>query len=439
MKRIIILLLFVFIYSNQENVYASENLKIKLKNYIGDKEKLTIQVKGRYTTMNGIEEFREGAKFIVTAKKGSILLTNQNEKLTFKDSLVLIPDQYDQEHIITVNDKKYLGAMEFMIEDGKYIRPINQIPIEDYLKGVVPFEVYPSWKLETLKAQALAARTYTMTHMDKEMDDTIQFQVYGGYEWFERASKAVEETKGEIITFENKPINAYYSASNGGVTENNKNVWGETAKAYFPIKKDPYDPIQPWTLTLQKEQLFLKNIDASKMNWWDMLEEKDPSIAEPMKNRLKKQGFAGDLKILSISNLDILPDLNESNRAKKGSIKIEFLRRLIEGTILYEVVELKDTEIDRIRPLIGGSSFKSYLIDTFEEHDRYYVIKGRGFGHGVGMSQWGASIMADKGYTYREIIDHYYPGTTIKKIDDIQKDEEKKGETSKSSEGNSGS
>ncbi|UGB33361.1 SpoIID/LytB domain-containing protein [Metabacillus sp. B2-18] len=229
-------------------------------------------------------------------------------------------------------------------------------------------------------------------------------------------------------------MNAYYSASNGGVTENNKNVWGETAKAYFPVKKDPYDPIQPWTLTLQKEQLFLEKIDASRLGWWDKLKEKEASITEPMKQRLKKQGYDGDIKILSISQLDISPEQNESNRAKKGSIKIEFLRQLIEGTILYEVVELNDTDIDKIRPLIGGSSFKSYLIDTFEEHDRYYVIRGRGFGHGVGMSQWGASIMGDKGYTYREIIDHYYPGTTIKKIADIQKEEEKKVKTSKRGE-----
>lgn len=434
MKRLILLLLFVSIFSNHVNVNASEILKVKLKNYIGDKEELTIQVKGRFTTINGIEVISEGVEHILTVKKGSILLTNLNDKMMFNDSLVLIPDVYDEEHVITVNDKKYLGAMEFIIEDGKYIRPINQIPIEDYLKGVVPFEVYPSWKLETLKAQALAARTYTMTHMDKEMDDTIQFQVYAGYEWFEQASKAVDETKGEIITFENKPINAYYSASNGGITENNKNVWGETAKAYFPIKKDPYDPIQPWTLTLHKEQLFLENIDASRLSWWDKLKEKDDSITEPMKSRLEKQGFEGDIKILSISNLDILPDQNESNRAKKGSIKIEFLRQLIEGTILYEVVELNNTAIDKIRPLIGGSSFKSYLIDSFEEHDRYYVIKGRGFGHGVGMSQWGASIMGNKGYTYREIIDHYYPGTTIKKIDDIQKEEEKKVKTGKRGE-----
>ncbi|WP_226529848.1 SpoIID/LytB domain-containing protein [Metabacillus niabensis] len=420
MKRIMALFLFVAVFASQQFVYANEMIKVKLKNDIGDKEKLTIQVKGRYTFMDGIEDIKEGAVHILSIKKGSIVLTNQNEKLALTKSFVLIPDQYDEEHVITVNDKKYLGAMEFTIEDGQYIRPINQIPLEDYLKGVVPFEVYPSWKLETLKAQALAARTYTMTHLDMEMDDTIQFQVYGGYEWHEKASKAVEETKDEIITFKNMPINAYYSASNGGVTENNENVWKETAKPYFPIKVDQFDPIQPWTLRLHKEQLLLKEIDATGMNCWVKLEEKDPSITEPMKKRLNKQGFEGDIKILSISNLGIAPDHNKSNRAKKGSIKIEFLRRLIEGTILYEVVELNDIAINQIRPLIGGSTFRSYLIDSFEEHDHFYLIKGRGFGHGVGMGQWGASIMGDKGYTYREIIHYYYPGTTIRKIADIQ-------------------
>ncbi|TXC91763.1 SpoIID/LytB domain-containing protein [Metabacillus litoralis] len=421
MKRIILFLLFVSIFTSQETVYANDILKVKLKNYIGDTDELTIEVKGRYTTLNGIEEIREGVKHILSVKKGSMLLTNHDDKMVLSESFILIPDHYNKEHVITINDKKYLGAMEFIIEDDKYIRPINHIFLEDYLKGVVPFEVFPSWKIETLKAQSLAARTYTVTHMDKEMDDTIQFQVYGGYEWFEQASRAVDETKGEIITFENKPINAYYSASNGGVTENNENVWNETAKSYFPIKIDPYDPIQPWTLRLHKEQLLLARIDATRMNWWNKLEEKEQSIIEPMKKRLNKQGFEGDIKILSISNLDISPDLFESNRSKKGSIKIEFLRCLIEGTILYEVFELNGVEIDQIRPLIGGSTFRSYFIDTFEEHDRYYVIRGRGFGHGVGMSQWGASIMGDRGYKYKEIIEHYYPGTTIKKISTINK------------------
>ncbi|PMC33681.1 modulator protein [Bacillus sp. UMB0899] len=422
MKRIIALFLFVVVIASQEYVYANEIIKVKLKNHIGDKEKLTIQVRGRYTLLDGIEDIKEDVTHVLSVRKGSILLTNQNEKLALNKSFVLIPDQYDEEHVITVNNKKYLGAMEFTLEDGKYIRPINQVPIEDYLKGVVPFEVYPSWKLETLKAQALAARTYTITHMDKDMDDTIQFQVYGGYEWHEQASKAVEETKGEIITFNNKPINAYYSASNGGVTENNENVWDEAAESYFPIKIDHFDPIQPWTLNLQKAQLLLKDVDVTRMYWWEKLQEKEPSITEPMKKRLTKQGFEGDIKIVSISNLDIASDHYESHRAKKGSIKIEFLRRLIEGTVVYEVVELKDVAIDWIRPLIGGSTFRSYLIDSFEEHDQYYLIKGRGFGHGVGMSQWGASIMGDRGYTYRDIINYYYPGTTIKKIADMQKE-----------------
>jgi SpoIID/LytB domain protein len=89
------------------------------------------------------------------------------------------------------------------------------------------------------------------------------------------------------------------------------------------------------------------------------------------------------------------------------------LHRLIDGTILFEQLDLNDVKLNKIRPMIGGNLFKSYLIDSLEYDGDMYTMKGKGFGHGVGMSQWGASIMGDSGKTYEEILQFYYPGTAI--------------------------
>ncbi|PAE20396.1 modulator protein [Bacillus sp. 7504-2] len=334
--------------------------------------------------------------------------------MTVTKPFILTPKGYDEEHLLYIDDRPYMGAFEFQIDKENYIRPVNQLLLEDYLKGVVPFEVFPEWDIEALKAQTLAARTYTLLHKDAELDDTIHYQVYGGYNQFTKTKKAVNETKGEIITFKNKPISTFYSASNGGITESNKNVWGGAPTPYFPVKRDPYDPVQPWTFTIHKTQIDIDRINWNEPNWWDQLEEKDMDLTSSMKNWLQRNGYTGDIKILSIPHFAIENGKNESSRSVKGSLQIEFMRRLFDGTILFEKLSYHDVELKKIRPIIGGAHFKSYLISSFEVHPTSYTISGKGNGHGVGMSQWGASKMAEQGKTYKEILEHYYPGTEIK-------------------------
>ena len=126
-----------------------------------------------------------------------------------------------------------------------------------------------------------------------------------------------------------------------------------------------------------------------------------------------RNGYEGKIKILSIPYFAIEPVKNESQRSLKGSIQIEFMRRLIDNTILFEKVTLDNVALTNIRPLIGGAQFRSYLISSFEVNPTSYKVNGKGNGHGVGLSQWGANEMAEKGKTYKEIIGHYYPGTQV--------------------------
>ncbi|SHG78027.1 SpoIID/LytB domain-containing protein [Ornithinibacillus halophilus] len=414
MKKIILFFIWTIIISFPGVMYADEMVTVKLKNHIGESETINLEFKGDYFTFDPTVQLEEGVNYSLSVKEGTLSIQKEGDKKQkLKGAFILIPSQYDEEHQVLIDGRPYLGAMEFIIEDESFIRPVNQLPLEDYLKGVVPFEVFSTWGMETLKAQTLAARTYAVSKIDQVIDDTISYQVYGGYTWDEKTTKAVEDTKGEVITFNNRLIETFYSASNGGITENNANVWGGKAMGYFPIKEDPYDPTHPWEFTLHKNQILLEEIDWTNPNWWNELEEKNVEITDSIKRWLYRNGYSNDIKVLSIPEFALSDQQLASKRSIKGSIKVEFLYRLFEGTILYGEVSLKDVNLNRIRPMIGGTIFKSYLIDSLTYENEQYTMKGKGYGHGVGMSQWGAHYMGQDGKSYQEIIAHYYPGTKI--------------------------
>ncbi|WP_163970868.1 SpoIID/LytB domain-containing protein [Oceanobacillus halotolerans] len=417
MRYLLLFLLAIVTCLFPEPSHADEMVTVKLLNHIGETDSLSIEVNGDYFNLHPTVNVKSGETYTLKVKNdNTLVLKGGGDSYTINDSFVLYPKRYSEDHQIYVNERPYLGAMEFVIEEKKYIRPINQLPLEDYLKGVVPLEVFPSWELETLKAQTLAARTYAVSHVDKLIDDTIQYQVYGGYEWDETTTQAVEETKGEVITYDDELINAFYSASNGGKTESNENVWGGESKPYFPVKEDPFDPTHPWEFSLHKTQIDLDEINWDDPFWWIMENEQDPEITETMKSWLQKNGYPGEIKILSIPHFSLSEEKLASGRSVQGSITIEFLRRLMEGTILFQQVKLDDVPLNQIRPMIGGNSFKSYLLDSLEADEEKYTLSGRGFGHGVGMSQWGAQVMGENGKNYKEIIQFYYPGTEIKDL-----------------------
>ncbi|MUK90282.1 SpoIID/LytB domain-containing protein [Ornithinibacillus sp. L9] len=415
MKKNILLLTTLFLFMFPNVLQADEMVTVKLVNYVGEATELEFKLNREFFSFDPTLQLQEGVTYTLSVQKGSLYLqeNNKREKQKLNGPFILIPEKYNEEHQIYIDDRPYLGAMEFTIEKDEFIRPVNQLPLEDYLKGVVPFEVFSSWGIETLKAQTLAARTYAVSKLNEVINDTIQYQVYGGYTWDDSTTKAVEETKGEVITYENRLIETFYSASNGGVTENNANVWGGNSMQYFPVKDDPYDPTHPWDFTLNQTQIELEKIEWDKFNWWDELEEKDTDITETMKGWLQRNGYPGDIKILSIPSFELSDDTFESGRSENGSITVEFMQRLFEGTVLFRRMELKDINLNQIRPMIGGTIFKSYLIDSLEADDEQYTMKGRGYGHGVGMSQWGAHYMAENGKDYKEILAYYYPGTTI--------------------------
>jgi stage II sporulation protein D len=411
---LIFTLLMVLVFP--QITHAEEMVSVQLVNYVGETSTINFQYFGNYNAFDPSLKLEEGVSYSLHAKKGSLILKIGKKSFNLGESFVLYPTSYNYESFIFINDRPYLGAVEFRMVGKKEIRPVNQLPLEDYLKGVVPFEVFPQWGHETLKTQALAARTYAVSQIHKEINDTVSYQAYGGYLWNEKTTKAVNDTKGEVITFHNKLINAYYSASNGGITENNAHVWGGPALPVYPIKVDPYDPEHPWEFSLSKIQIALEDIDWNNPNWWIECKEKDKEITSSIKSWLARRGYPGEFKILGIPHFELSHEQLVSNRSTKGSITVQFMQLLFDGTVLFGEIEMNDVPLNQIRPMIGGNIFKSYLIDSFDEEDAVYTMKGKGYGHGVGMSQWGAHYMGENGKTYKEIIQFYFPGTTISNL-----------------------
>ena len=257
---------------------------------------------------------------------------------------------------------------------------IEEVPFEDYVVGVLAGEMPVSFDLEALKAQAVAARTYVMKKMsdnkDKEYDivDTVKNQVYvsneelkekwqGNYsERINKVKQAVLETKGEYLTYNGKIIEAFFFSTSVGKTENSEEIFSSA---------EPY----------------LRSVDSS----WDA--EVSPVFSES--NEFSLQEFYDKLNLKYQEKLNIkITETTSTGRIKK--IKIN--NKNFTGSEVYSLLDIRSTFF------------------TVEQVGSNVIVTTKGYGHGVGMSQYGALAMAKKGYKYDEILKHYYQGVDIEKI-----------------------
>lgn len=390
-------------------------VRVKLVNYLGNQKELNVEVKGEYKSADGSVVLSENKKYVVKAESSKLSLYEGSILKGRFNQLSIKPSR--QTNYLMINSRPYLGSFDFTVEKSLYVRPVNIIPIEEYLKGVVPYEMPASWNLEALKAQAVAARTYAMNYSNQVIDDTINFQVYGGYSWHPNSTKAVDDTIGQVLQYNGRLISAVFSASNGGKTESNSNVWGSAQSPYLIIKEDPFDPKMPWNFSLKKQQMDLSDKDLSRPDlWWNKTSEADGAIAQNIKSWLKTNGYANkDIKIVSVPTLS-LHKPTSGGRVSRGSITVHFLVKDIvdsNGRLIPQKVEFVDCPASRVRAMIGVRIMKSYYVTALKNTADSLRVEGLGDGHGVGMSQYGAKIMGEAGKKYREILDFYYPGTML--------------------------
>ncbi|MBF0328546.1 MAG: SpoIID/LytB domain-containing protein [Nitrospirae bacterium] len=265
---------------------------------------------------------------------------------------------------------KYSGVLEVWRGDnGLYV--INELPFEEYIKGVVAAEVGSSWDIEALKAQAVVARTYALTQKQNggknkisyHLTSSVLHQVYKGGSVHENISRAVKETVGEILTFEGKPIIAYYHSTSGGITEDPAEVFGKSYPYLKPVST---------------------NCEISPFYLW----EKRIALQDIQK--------ATNIKALEEISID---SFTVSNRVRN-------LKFIAEGK--EHIIPAKD-----LRKNIGWDKLPSTLITNLRKDNDTFIFEGKGYGHGVGMCQWSALQMAKSGKNYKEILATFYPSTTI--------------------------
>ena len=306
---------------------------------------------------------------------------------------------------------------------------VKVVDIEDYLKGVVPKEVSALWHTEAVKAQAIVARTYAVTNMNKyksygfNVDNTTSSQVYGGAAAeHELSNEAVEATKGQLVVYNGAPAEVFFFSSSGGRTENSENVWGGAAIPYLVSVEDTYeDPNQAsyarWEVVLSPQavadKLTTSGIDLGEIT--DITIDETSSAGRSLKTTIHglngSQAFTYD-KIRSV--LGLYSTCFTVSREGGMSPNVSILSA--DGTKTAEPNGLSVISTNGISSLGNsvtaiGAEYEKIYVKTSGTGN--FILSGKGWGHALGMSQWGAKGMADNGFTCDEIIKHYFTGTEV--------------------------
>ena len=351
--------------------------------------------------------------------------------------------------LVIVGDRTYRGAIELSTAYGTGIRVINEVSMDDYLYACVPSEMPSSWAEEALKAQAVAARTYAENKRGNhsatgyDLCDTQHCQVYLGYT-NEAASTtaAVNATAGEKMYYNGKVIEAVYTSSSGGHTASAKNVWTSDVPYLQGVAEINEVGARTWNKTFPSAQIAQLCADAGA----DIGDVTDIVVAE-----LADGGRVQTLRIIgtrgtftlnkdrcrTFFSLDSrMYQINGIGGGQSSEPLQQSSNLFVRGTDLMVLVEsrscaalganafiaLEDADVavlganGQTKTYAGSVIGRGYISGTTgstADGSGQFVFAGSGWGHGVGMSQYGAKGMADRGYTYTEILRHYYTGVTI--------------------------
>jgi stage II sporulation protein D len=278
---------------------------------------------------------------------------------------------------LLINGKGYRGVIEIFPAD-KGLLVVDELPLEDYLVGLINCEISSQWPIEAVKAQAVIARSYAVYQKAARknalyhLESSVMDQVYEGSDIEDsRAIRGVRETSGEVLTYAGSVIQAFYHSSCGGHTEAAENVWGNPVPYLTGVdcKYCLAAPSVSWqqTISLRKLETLLKNAGYQ--------------VAGLREIRPGRHYGSGRLQEVSIFSA-------------KGRLTISAVN---------------------FRKAIGYSTIKSTNFEIRPSADDISFI-GVGYGHGVGLCQWGAKQRAGDGFDYREILSYYYPGTRLEKI-----------------------
>lgn len=337
----------------------------------------------------------------ITASKGKLKIKTKSKRQQTADRRVFKATGTSASDCIAIaTDKVGLNKAcyngEFIVTaNGNKLNAINVIDIEDYLRGVVPYEIgkLDESKFEALKAQAVAARTYAYKHFGSRVAQGFDVyadtrdQVYKGlHSATELTDKAVRETEGVVMTYNGEFITAYYHSTCGGETEGVV-TWGRPDHPYLKNKPDLRPDGTPWCRESSYSE-WTREFTEDELRDLFQINAKEAKANVPSFSSIKSMHIQDTLKSGRIHTL-VIETNNGSFTAKADKIRWLFKRG---GTIL------------------PSSFFRIH------KNGNDWILKGKGFGHGVGLCQMGARARAQAGQSYIQILTHYYPGITLEKF-----------------------
>lgn len=298
------------------------------------------------------------SSFVAKTNGGNVNLAQWNSK-----SIWLEPSG---DGVTWIGDRWYRGRV-LLTRQGSGITAVNYVDIEDYLYSVVGAEAIPSWPQEALKAQAVAARTYALYKRNTsknsvfDLDTTTATQVYKGLgSEYTTTHQAVRATNGQIMTYNNQPILAVFHSSSGGHTENVEDIW-TSPLPYLRgvVDYDQTAPVFQWN----------KTVSPSAMS--------------------RVAGGVGNIRAL------VPQKTTPQGRIITMQVVGDRSTRNVAGSELRSALDLRST---LFRVSTSGNTIQ---------------VSGRGFGHGLGLSQWGTFYLAQNGVDYRQILGHYYQNARL--------------------------
>ena len=434
--------------------YAENGLVRVLLTRLALTDRLDAALDGSYSVEPGGLAFQRGSKLTISSAQGTLMLyyegmaMNAGQQLILRRHAILTGEENGLR--LNGNYSLYTGDLVVSLRDGM-LRAVLHIPMEEYLLGVVPYEMSDSFPLEALKAQAVTARTYALkksgSTQDYDVVDNTNDQVFRGMNPGNvKAAQAVRETEGVVGYFKDSLADCFYSASNGGQTELVQHVWGGEDPGVSVMQDDPYDLENPLSV--------VKSYAVSR------IPAEGDALAALLKNALSGQlaalGYDSDpayirvaaingvaahtprfkepSRVMTVLRFDVRAEARKPLPASLAEEESFYLVQTVtpvpsatplapQWTAMQPVPQaltvdlpiFPDAEI-ALNLAINGDNNE---IVTVRETEDSFVIESRRYGHGVGMSQRGAEWMAlQHNFTFAQILQFYYPGMKLVKMRD---------------------
>ncbi len=305
---------------------------------------------------------------------------------------------------ISLGSYSYYGQIHFYFHSTSSLSAVNHVDLETYLKGVVPAEISSSWHLEALKAQAITARTFALKRAESSRKKTSSYydvtddtycQVYLGSRQAASTNKAVDETKGLVLTWNNTLITSPFHSCSGGLTESNANAWNSSQYPYLVSVESPGEEISP------------------HYSWY-----KQMSISEFKQHIINLISKKKNRVVQNIDSWELVP-YDNSTRVKEVSFQTEQGVYKVTGLEFQYHFDLKSNWFGIYQEVTRKESNSPPLMKSFSENQNNtstVYLYGKGWGHGVGLPQYGAEAAAIRGEDFSMIATRYYRNTNIVKM-----------------------